>query len=106
NVAHSTLIGPDIAYIRLDDFTPGASQEVANALLELKERGAKKLILDLRRNPGGLLHEAVNVVNLFIPRGKEVVSTKGKVKEWNKVYKTLNSPLDTEIPMVVLTSGG
>jgi carboxyl-terminal processing protease len=106
NVAHYTLVGGDIAYIRLDDFTPGASYEVADALIELKEQGAKKLILDLRENPGGLLHEAVNIVSLFIPKGMEVVSTKGKVNEWNKVYKTLNNPLDTEIPMVVLTSEG
>lgn len=106
NVAHYGLIDPDIAYIRLDDFTPGASYEVADALIELKEQGAKKLILDLRENPGGLLHEAVNIVSLFIPKGMEVVSTKGKVNEWNKVYKTLNNPLDTEIPMVVLTSEG
>lgn len=106
NVAHYSLIGSDIAYIRLDDFTPGASYEVADALLELKEKGAKKLILDLRENPGGLLHEAVNIVSLFIPKGLEVVSTKGKVDEWNKVYRTLNNPLDTEIPMAVLTSEG
>ena len=106
NVAHYGLIGNDIAYIRLDDFTPGASYEVADALTELKEKGARKLILDLRENPGGLLHEAVNIVSLFIPKGLEVVSTKGKVNEWNKVYKTLNNPIDTEIPMVVLTSQG
>lgn len=106
NVAHSGLIGSDIAYIRLDDFTPGASYEVAEALLDLKQQGATKLILDLRENPGGLLHEAVNVVSLFIPKGMEVVSTRGKVNEWNKVYKTLNNPIDTEIPMVVLTSEG
>ena len=106
NVADYDLIDGDIAYIRLDDFTPGASFEVADALIELKEKGAKKLILDLRENPGGLLHEAVNIVGLFIPKGMEVVSTKGKVDEWNKVYRTLNNPLDTEIPMVVLTSEG
>lgn len=106
NVAHYSLIGNDVAYIRLDDFTPGASYEVADALTELKEKGATKLILDLRENPGGLLHEAVNIVSLFIPKGMEVVSTRGKVNEWNKVYKTLNNPIDTEIPMVVLTSAG
>lgn len=106
NVAHYGLIGTDIAYIRLDDFTPGASYEVADALTELKEKGATKLILDLRENPGGLLHEAVNIVSLFIPKGMDVVSTRGKVDEWNKVYKTLNNPIDTEIPMVVLTSEG
>lgn len=106
NVTYYGLIEPGIAYIKLEDFTPGASREVAEALVKLKEKGATKLILDLRDNPGGLLHEAVNIVSLFIPKGMEVVSTKGKVAEWNKVYKTLNNPIDTQIPMVVLTSEG
>lgn len=106
NVTYYGLVDADIAYIKLDDFTPGASREVAEALIELRKLGAKKLILDLRENPGGLLHEAVNIVSLFIPKGSEVVSTKGKVAEWNKVYRTLNMPLDTEIPIVVLTSEG
>lgn len=106
NVTYYSLIDPEIGYIKLDDFTPGASREVADALTELKEKGAKKVILDLRENPGGLLHEAVNIVSLFIPKGMEVVSTKGKAEEWNKKYTTLNNPLDTEIPIVVLTSGG
>jgi carboxyl-terminal processing protease len=106
NVTYYNLIDPEIGYIKLDDFTPGASREVAEALVELKEKGAKKIILDLRDNPGGLLHEAVNIVSLFVPKGMEVVSTKGKVEEWNKRYNTLNNPLDTAIPMVVLTSGG
>jgi carboxyl-terminal processing protease len=106
NVTYYGLLDGDVAYIKLDDFTPGASREVAEALLELKGKGAKKLILDLSENPGGLLHEAVNIVSLFIPKGLEVVSTKGKVAEWNKSYKTLNSPIDTEIPMVVITSEG
>jgi carboxyl-terminal processing protease len=106
NVTYYNLIDPEIGYIKLDDFTPGASREVAEAVFELKEKGAKKIILDLRENPGGLLHEAVNIVNLFIPKGMEVVSTKGKIDEWNKKYNTLNNPIDTEIPMVVLTSGG
>jgi carboxyl-terminal processing protease len=106
NVTYYSLIDPEIGYIKLDDFTPGASREVAEAVLELKEKGAKKIILDLRENPGGLLHEAVNIVNLFIPKGMEVVSTKGKIEEWNKKYNTLNNPIDTDIPMAVLTSGG
>lgn len=106
NVTYYGMVGSDIAYIRLDDFTPGASFEVADALIELKQKGATKLILDLRENPGGLLHEAVNIVGLFIPKGMEVVSTKGKVEEWNKVYRTLNNPLDTKIPIAILTSEG
>jgi len=106
NLSYYGIVDDEIAYMRLDDFTPGASREVAAALLELKGQGAKKIILDLRDNPGGLLHEAVNIVSLFIPRGQDVVSTKGKVDEWNKTYRTLNSPLDTEIPMVVLVNEG
>ncbi len=106
NVAYYNLVDPEIGYIKLDDFTPGASREVSEALVDLKERGAKKVILDLRENPGGLLHEAVNIVGLFIPKGMEVVSTKGKVEEWNKKYTTLNNPVDTEIPVAILTSGG
>jgi carboxyl-terminal processing protease len=72
----------------------------------LKRSGAKKIILDLRENPGGLLNEAVNVVNIFVPKGEEVVATKGKVKEWNKTYFTLDNAVDKEIPLVVLTSTG
>jgi carboxyl-terminal processing protease len=106
NVTYYGLIEPEIGYIKLDDFTPGASHEVAEAVIEMKEKGAKKLILDLSENPGGLLHEAVNIVSLFIPKGMEVVSTKGKVAEWNKIYRTLNNPIDTEIPLVVITSEG
>jgi len=106
NLAYAGLIGTDVAYIKLDDFTPGAAKEVSDALLKLKEQGANKLIIDLRDNPGGLMHEAINIVNLFVPRDKEVVSTKGKVQDWNKTYFTLNNPLDTEIPITVLTSEG
>jgi carboxyl-terminal processing protease len=106
NIAYFGMVGSDVGYIKLDDFTPGASREVSDALVKLKEKGAKKIILDLRDNPGGLLHEAVNIVSLFIPKGKEVVSTKGKVEEWNKSYTSLNNPVDTEIPLAVLTSEG
>lgn len=106
NLAYAGLVEPEVGYIKLDDFTPGAAREVSDAVLSLKAKGAKKLILDLRDNPGGLLHEAVNIVSLFVPRGQEVVSTKGKVDDWNKSYKTLNNPIDTSVPMVVLVSEG
>lgn len=106
NLAYYGMVEPTIGYMRLDDFTPGASKEVGDAVVKLKEAGAKKIILDLRENPGGLLHEAINIVSVFIPKGQEVVSTKGKVEEWNKSYSTLNAPIDTEIPMVVLVSEG
>lgn len=106
NVSYVGMVDDHVGYIKLDDFTPGAARELSDALVALKDKGATKLILDLRDNPGGLLHEAVNIVSLLIPRGSEVVSTKGKVDEWNKSYKTLNNPVDTEIPLAVLVSEG
>lgn len=106
NVVYQGIVGENIGYIKLDDFTPGAGKEVEAAVLDLKKQGAEKLILDLRDNPGGLLYEAVNIVSLFIPKGLEVVSTKGKVKDWNKTYVSLNNPIDTTTPLAVLTSGG
>lgn len=106
NVTYQGLIDKDLGYIKLDEFTPGAGREVADAVRKMKEQGAKKLILDLRDNPGGSLYEAVNIVNIFIPKGKEVVSTRGKAQESNKTYSTLNNPIDLEIPLVILTSGG
>ncbi len=104
NVPYSGMITQDIGLIKLSDFTPGAGNEVRKALEKLKEEGAEKIVLDLRDNPGGLLSEAVNVSNVFIPKGSEVVSTKGKVVQWNKTYHALDKPADTEIPLVVLTS--
>jgi carboxyl-terminal processing protease len=106
NVPYSGMAGNDIAYIQLTDFTPDAGKEVRNALVALKEKGAKGAILDLRGNPGGLLIEAVNIANIFIPKGKLVVSTKGKIPENNLSYETLNVPTDTEIPVAVLINRG
>ena len=104
NVPFYGLVDETTAYIKLTDFTTGAGREVENALIELKEKGAKQVILDLRGNPGGLLAEAVNVSNVFIPKGSKVVSTKGRIEEWNKTYNALNNPVDTEMPVVVLTN--
>ena len=106
NFSFVGIVEPEIGYIRLDDFTPGAAEEVSNALLQLKAKGVEKIILDVRNNPGGLLHEAVNIVSLFIDKGLEVVSTKGKLEEWNKSYKTLNAPIDKEIQLAVLVGEG
>jgi carboxyl-terminal processing protease len=106
NIAYFGMVEPTVGYIKLDDFTTGAGREVSDALVALKGQGATKIILDLRDNPGGLLHEAVNIVSLFVPKGQEVVSTKGKVEEWNKQYKTLNNAVDTEIPLAVLVNDG
>ncbi|MBC7921390.1 MAG: S41 family peptidase [Ferruginibacter sp.] len=104
NVPYYGMINEEVGYIALKDFTSGASREVKNALVELKSKGAKKLVFDLRDNPGGLLSEAVNVSNIFVAKDAEIVSTKGKVTDWNKTYTALNPPVDTEMPVVVLTS--
>jgi carboxyl-terminal processing protease len=106
NVPYSGMLDSDIAYIQLSDFTPDAGKEVRNALIALKEKGAKGVILDLRGNPGGLLMEAVNITNIFIPKGKLVVSTKGKIPEYNLNYETLNAATDVEIPVTVLINRG
>ncbi len=104
NVPYYGMIDDEVGYVKLTDFTADASKEVRKAMVELKEKGMKRLVLDLRDNPGGLLNEAINISNLFIPKDLEVVSTKGKVLEWNKNYKALNSPLDTEVPVAVMIS--
>jgi carboxyl-terminal processing protease len=93
-------------YIRLSEFTMGASREVEEAVRSLRKQGVRQIVLDLRDNPGGLLFEAVNIVNIFIPKGKEVVSTRGKVAESNKIYRTLNEPVDVITPLVVLVNDG
>jgi len=105
NVTYQGMLEPGLGYIKLDEFTPGAGREVADAVTKLKAQGATQLIIDLRDNPGGSLYEAVNIVNIFIPKGMEVVSTRGKAQESNKTYKTLNNPVDLTTPVVVLTSG-
>lgn len=105
NVVYSGLLEDGIGYLKMDDFTPGAGKEVAQVVQTLKQQGATAVVLDLRDNPGGLLHEAVNVANVFLPKGLEIVSTRGKVADWNKTYKTLDNPVDTSVPVVVLVSG-
>lgn len=104
NVPYYAMVGDEVGLIKQTGFTNDASKEVKAALRELKKQGATKIILDLRGNPGGLLNEAVNVSNLFIPKGKLVVTTKGKLEEMNATYKTLNTSTDEDIPLVVLTS--
>ncbi|MFM8834941.1 MAG: S41 family peptidase [Cytophagales bacterium] len=102
NVPYSGMLGTDIGFIQLTEFTTDAGKEVKNALASLKEKGAKHVILDLRGNGGGLLNEAVNICNLFIPKGKKVVDTKGKIEEFNQTYETKQAPFDVDIPVVVL----
>ncbi len=104
NVPYYGMISEEVGYIDLKDFTATASREVRTAFQELKGKGMKKLVLDVRENPGGLLNMAIDICNLFIPKDSEVVTTKGKVTEWNKTYTALNPPIDLEIPIVVLTN--
>lgn len=106
NVYYSGMVTDNIGLIKLTEFTTHASDEVRKAVVQLKKEGAKSVILDLRDNPGGLLHEAVNISNIFLPKGQRVVETKGKISDLNRTYKTLDEPVDTEIPLAVLTNGG
>ncbi|GAB3021568.1 S41 family peptidase [Spirosoma pulveris] len=104
NVPYYGMVSDEVGYIDLKDFTATASREVRTAYQELKGKGMKKLILDVRENPGGLLNMAIDISNIFIPKDSEVVTTKGKVTEWNKTYTAMNPPLDLDIPIVVLTN--
>lgn len=102
NVPFYGKLDDKTGYIKLADFTTNAAAEVRNAIVDLKSQGVGGLILDLRDNPGGLVNEAVEIVNLFIPKGKEVVKTIGKIQNVNYTYKTTKSPLDKDIPLVIL----
>ena len=100
---HLMLPG-EIGYVKLNIFNGGAGREVKVAVSELIENNAKGIILDLRGNGGGLLNEAINIVNIFVPRDKEVVTTRGKIIENNATYKTLSAPTNTDIPLIVLVN--
>ncbi len=107
NVPYYGMIDDHIGYIKLTEFTQDAAKEVQTAFMKLKEnKGFNALVFDLRGNGGGLLNEAVNIVSLFVDRGQTVVSTKGKIQEVNTVHKTMNQPVDLNIPIVVLVDGG
>lgn len=106
NVPYYNTIEDNIGYVKLNEFTQNVGREIRNAVKDMIKKGATSIVLDLRGNPGGLLIEAVNICNVFLPKGKEVVYTKGKVKENNIIYRTLNSPVDTEIPVAVLVNNG
>jgi len=96
----------DVGYIYLKGFTDKSASEVKSAFEDLKNNHQiKSLILDLRNNGGGLLESAVQIVNMFVPKGKEVVTTKGKLSQWDRTYRTSSEPLDTEIPLAVLING-
>ncbi len=100
------LINPTTGYINFNSFTDKSAMDVKNAFLDLKKQGITSLIFDLRQNGGGVLEEAVQIVNMFVPKGKVVLSTKGKLKQWDRTYRTTLEPIDTDIPIAVLIDRG
>jgi carboxyl-terminal processing protease len=106
DVPYAGMLKDKIGYIALSSFTQTASEEIKKNLLELQGKGMEGLILDLRGNGGGLLIEAVKIVNFFVPKGQVVVSTKGRAKQENMVYTTLSDPLAEKLPLVVLVDEG
>lgn len=106
SIPYSTILDNKIGYINISTFSGNPSKDFKNAFLTLKKNGATSLIIDLRNNGGGLLDEAVEIVNFFLPRGKVIVTTKGKTKQASNTYKTLREPLDLNIPIVVLVNSG
>jgi carboxyl-terminal processing protease len=107
SVPYFGMITPNTGYIKLTGFTENAGGEVKDALVELKKNAAlKSIVFDLRGNPGGLLKEAIEIVNLFVEKGTDIVSTKGKVKDWDKVYKGQNNAVDASTPIVILVDRG
>jgi carboxyl-terminal processing protease len=105
SILYATVMEDSIGYINLNTFSGNPSKDFKVALLDLKKRGAKSLIIDIRDNGGGLLDEAVEIVNFFVPRGKTIVTTKGKIKQSCNTYKTLREPIDTDMPVAVLVNG-
>ena len=101
-ITYYNVVADSIGYINLSSFTDNCSTELKKAYLELKDKGIKSLIIDLRSNPGGLLREAINISNFFLPKGEVIVSTKGKEEDENTTYKAHNNPIDTEIPLVIM----
>jgi carboxyl-terminal processing protease len=104
NVVFYGLINPNTGYIKLDHFMNGAASEIKEALIKMKAQGIKQVVLDLRDNGGGLLHEAVNIVNIFVAMDEQVVVSKGRSKDAYREYKTLDPPVDQTIPLVVLVN--
>ena len=95
-----------IGYINLSTFSGNPSKEFKQAFLDLKKQGITSLVIDLRNNGGGLLDESIEIANFFVPRGKTLVTTKGRIAQASNTYKTLREPLDLDIPLVVLVNGG
>ena len=105
-IPYATVMDNKVGYISLSTFSGNPSKDFKKALLDLKKQGATSLVIDLRNNGGGLLDEAVEIANYFLPRGKVIVTTKGKTKQASNTYKTLREPLDLDIPIAVLVNSG
>lgn len=103
-VPYYTMLTSEVGYISFITFNEKASEEVKNAFEDLKDQGMKKLIIDVRNNPGGLLNEAVEIANFFIPKDKIVVTTKAKIEKWSETFKTRQEPIDLEIPISILVN--
>ncbi len=106
SIPYYALLENQIGYIQFNNFTQNCAEELKNSLDSLMTQGATSLILDLRGNPGGLLDEAITICNLFIPKGQLIVSTKGKMKQWNRDYVTTSEPFAPKIPVVVMVNRG
>ncbi|MDB5125287.1 MAG: peptidase [Mucilaginibacter sp.] len=104
NVSYYGMVDGNMGYIKLDKFLENSSEEVTNALASIQKNNPNGLILDLRSNGGGILQEAVKIVNLFVPKDVQVVSQKGKIKEKNYTYSTQSTPLAPNLPLVVLVN--
>ncbi len=105
-ITYYGMVDDATGYILLSEYTEDCARDVRLAVVDLKQQGMKRLILDLRNNGGGLMDEAVQLVGLFVPKGKEVLSTKGKIEQMNQTYKTTADPVDLDLPLVVLVNGG
>lgn len=106
SIAYSNMVAPETGYIAISSFTDKTGDEFKTAFLDLKKKGAKSLIIDLRGNGGGVMEEALKVVNYFVPKGEEILSTRGKLRQWDRVYKTTVEPLDTIMPIAVMVDQG
>lgn len=105
-IPYYAVLENNVGYINLSTFSGNPSKEFKQAFLDLKKKGITSLVIDLRNNGGGLLEESIEIANFFLPRGKTLVTTKGKIQQSSNTYKTLREPLDLEIPLAVLVNGG
>lgn len=105
-VSYYGIVAPNVGYISLSSFTDKSAMDVKNAYLDLKKQGITSLVFDLRQNGGGILEEAIQIVNMFVPKGKVIMNTKGKLKQWDRTYRTTVDPIALDIPLVILVDKG